>query len=86
MAVCAWCERDMLKTDTCDEVPIEIGGLSLSPIPFGDNRDLIPEAARGGGRCHDCNVADGGFHHRQCDAEACPNCGGQLLTCSCQDQ
>ncbi len=85
MAVCGVCERDMLETDTCEEVPVEVvGGRELAPIPFGDAKDLMPEDAKAGGRCHDCNVADGGFHHAGCDAEACPNCGGQLLSCGCQ--
>lgn len=86
MAVCALCERDMLKTDSCVETPIKIDSREFAPIPFGDTRDLIPNDAKGGGRCHDCNVADGGFHHVHCDAEACPNCGGQYLSCDCRSR
>jgi hypothetical protein len=36
-----------------------------------------------GDRCHDCNVVTGGLHHEGCDKEICPQCGGQLLSCSC---
>src|ERR1700722_12936936 len=38
------------------------------------------------GRCHDCNVRDGGFHHPGCDAERCPRCDGQLIGCGCLDE
>jgi hypothetical protein len=40
--------------------------------------------ARSGRRCHDCNVAPGGLHHRGCDVERCPRCGEQLIGCGCQ--
>jgi hypothetical protein len=34
-------------------------------------------------RCHDCAVADGGYHHAGCFAEECPACGGQRFGCPC---
>lgn len=36
-----------------------------------------------GTRCHDCGVVDGGIHHPGCDAEECPKCGGQIISCDC---
>lgn len=37
------------------------------------------------GRCHDCNIKHGGKHHPGCDAERCPRCNGQLISCGCLD-
>lgn len=34
-------------------------------------------------RCGDCGVREGELHHRGCDMERCPFCGGQLITCNC---
>jgi len=36
-----------------------------------------------GRKCHDCNCKEGELHHRGCDWERCPFCGGQLISCSC---
>jgi hypothetical protein len=36
-------------------------------------------------RCHDCNAGAGGYHHPGCDAEECPSCHGQLISCSCME-
>ena len=35
------------------------------------------------GRCPDCGVQQGGFHHLECDWERCPKCEGQMITCGC---
>lgn len=34
--------------------------------------------------CHDCGVEEGQLHHRGCDWERCPFCGGQLIGCGCR--
>ena len=39
-----------------------------------------------GGPCHDCSILDGGIHHFGCDAEDCPICGGQFISCACFDE
>jgi hypothetical protein len=35
--------------------------------------------------CHDCGVVKGQFHVPSCDVEECPICGGQAISCECND-
>jgi hypothetical protein len=42
-----------------------------------DPNDLQPT------NCHDCAALPGQFHAEGCDAERCPCCKGQFLTCDC---
>ena len=37
----------------------------------------------GDGRCGDCGVEPGGYHHLGCDLARCPRCARQLITCGC---
>jgi hypothetical protein len=66
------------------ELPINLGpGVfeTFKRIPFQGPQDAfrVPDE-----RCHDCNVERGEIHHRRCDAETCPRCGGQLISCDCE--
>jgi len=74
---CASCSQEMTDASTfsCTQ-PVEFpDGEVLAAVPFtGDQEDS---------RCHDCGVRHGGTHHPGCDAEKCPRCEGQLISCGC---
>jgi hypothetical protein len=61
---------------------IQVNGGLLNRIPYGDARDL--HGRQTDGNCHDCAVRPGQFHVPDCDNEACPGCGRQLITCDCE--
>lgn len=77
MAICEYCERDMLKTDSCNKVVCTIGGKKFVAIPYRD-RGFVESV-----RCHDCGCTEGNYHHLGCDNERCPCCGGQAIGCDC---
>lgn len=80
MAICKWCKKEMLEVDTCN-------GNTYVEFPNGE---MLPASNyhfdEESGRCHDCNIKHGGFHHPGCDVERCPKCKGQLITCGCLDE
>ena len=77
MAVCNWCDQDMLKVDDCS-------GNRMVKYPNGIVLPAIPYDYEG--RCHDCGIFPGNYHHPGCDMEQCPNCKGQLISCGCLDE
>lgn len=73
---CDVCGQDPRKADGCRVAVIYIEDEKYTRIPFfGD----------AGERCHDCNALSGHYHHWGCDAEICPMCGGQLISCECEE-
>ena len=81
MAICSICEREMIGSTTCRPVPVELVDGVFEQVRYGDERRF--GRATSDSPCHDCGVMRGGFHHRGCDMEECPNCRGQLFACYC---
>ena len=79
MAVCSYCDQEMLWADGCVADPIAIGGRSYQPVRYGSELHY----GRPNRRCHDCRALPGGIHHHGCDMEECPACGGQSISCGC---
>ena len=77
MAECHSCHKEM----TAEETRSCLGNVAVT-FPSGEVLEAIPynDPDR---RCHDCNVAFGGYHHPGCDMEDCPRCYGQLISCGC---
>lgn len=89
MSICIACENEMLTADSCIKIPVKIEDEQLDPVRYGDEERPVewgPSAASEGRRCHDCGVNPGGFHHPGCDAEQCPKCRHQLISCGCLDE
>lgn len=82
MAACRYCGCEMLTAEGCGISKVRIGGRVYPRIRFGGRGDLT-EGTGKSSRCFDCNALTGHFHHVGCDAERCPKCGGQLISCSC---
>ncbi len=60
-----------------------VAGGERQRVRYGDEAD--DWGARTGKPCHDCRVVKGQIHVFGCDVERCPVCGGQLISCECDD-
>lgn len=76
---------DDWKVEKENKVPIVHNGKKYEPIKVGALGDWYFGEAPGT-RCTDCGAMMGHYHHPGCDNERCPVCGGQLITCDCQDE
>lgn len=85
MAECEICKKDMLKSDGCNIEDIMIDGKLYERIKVGDVNDFSEGIEDPEFKCHDCGAKTGHYHHWNCDAERCPACNQQLISCDCQD-
>lgn len=83
MSICEHCEKDMLEVDSCVKVTFERKGGKVSPLIFGE--DGREDFADKEGRCGDCSIKLGGYHHPGCDVEICPICKTQAISCDCEE-
>jgi hypothetical protein len=69
----------MTTASSCSVGELHVDGTAIAMLPYGS------EGRRWGssGRCGDCGVVRGGFHHLGCDIQCCPACRGQMLSCGC---
>lgn len=59
---------------------LSLEGRTVSRVRYGDEQDDWGADKQA---CHDCGVIKGEFHVLDCDAEECPVCGAQLISCEC---
>ena len=81
MAVCNYCNREMLDGKGCKPFPVMMGGKSHRRIKVGAEGDWFQDEDYA--RCGDCGAETGYYHHAGCDCERCPICGHQLISCDC---
>lgn len=77
MAICTGCNQEMAfeeTTDCKDNHFVLLDDGNIYPGVLYEDQD---------GRCHDCYIESGNYHHSGCDMERCPKCSGQLITCGC---
>lgn len=78
MAICKACDQEMTENVACTQV-------TSDDFPDGVERARIPYTKELGypAHCVDCSTPRGQLHHPGCDAERCPRCGGQAISCEC---
>jgi len=91
MAKCSVCNQEMLDKVSCRASRLRFTPFLRRHRRIGETcydvkgqREYKRRASADD--CGDCGAPTGGFHHPGCDRERCPRCGGQLISCACNDQ
>ncbi len=85
MAICRWCEGEMIEVVGCNTGTFNFKDNPLVPrIPFGMEEFLDGQLRCSVEQCHECLVLTGHFHHPGCNTEECPVCGKQVMACNCE--
>lgn len=58
----------------------EAGEIKESQGEGVNSNDLLSK------KCHDCGASPGELHKKMCDVERCPDCGGQYISCDCEEE
>jgi len=84
-AICTDCGKGMLSAKGCNHTHfLYPDGTLLPRHPVGTGRDHgVAKSRPRKDRCTDCGAIPGTYHHGGCDAEKCPRCGHQVLSCHC---
>jgi hypothetical protein len=70
------------KIEAAQRLPsFTLQGRSIPRIPYGREQS---DWGADKNPCHGCRVLKGEFHVPSCDAEECPECGAQVLSCDCK--
>lgn len=80
MAICHWCAQEMSAASSCTVAAFHLDGRPFEMIAYGAD----PGERASGLRCADCGVVLGGLHHPGCDAQRCPSCRDQMVSCGCR--
>lgn len=59
----------------------ETDSVYMKPIEYGS--EPMYDDWKPAFHCPECGVQSGSYHHLDCELEICPNCGDQLVDCSC---
>jgi|JI10StandDraft_1071094.scaffolds.fasta_scaffold09527_6 hypothetical protein len=80
MTVAGW-EREIAAAQAI--TTYELDGVAYARIRYGGEAE--DWGAASGRPCHDCGVRPGQYHVPSCDAERCPRCLRQAISCGCAD-
>ena len=80
---CPVCKQELQGHVSCVPDVLVIDGRVYLRIRWGQKGSSI--RPRGRSDCFGCLTPIGGLHHRGCDVEECPVCGGQAARCGCRE-